>query len=214
MGEPAAHAHRQTPAKADGARRTRDMKGEAVMRARVVLFVLLVLVVLVVFARPSSAQGTPRVGLTMAVPGAVGLIWHATDALAIRPDLTFSQSASDSGASLTTSSTSVGVGVSALFYVRTWDNLRAYLSPRFGYKRSSVTYAGSSPLSPSSDAYSGSGAVGAEYLLHRRFAVFAETGFAYTHSDFTGTTSSPGLSLDSSSHTWGTRAGVGAILYF
>jgi hypothetical protein len=150
----------------------------------------------------------------MAVPGAIGLIWQATDGLAIRPDLTFSQSGSDSGASLTASSTSVGVGVSALFYVRKWDDLRAYLSPRFGYQRSSVTFAGSSPLSPSTNAYSGAGSVGVEYLLHRRFAVFAETGLGYTHSDVTGATSSPALSVDSSSHTWGTRAGVGAILYF
>jgi hypothetical protein len=181
------------------------------MRARVVLFVL---AVLVVSTRPSSAQDTGRIGLTMAVPGAIGLIWQATDGLAIRPDLTFSQSGSDSGASLTASSTSVGVGVSALFYVRKWDDLRAYLSPRFGYQRSSVTFAGSSPLSPSTNAYSGAGSVGVEYLLHRRFAVFAETGLGYTHSDVTGATSSPALSVDSSSHTWGTRAGVGAILYF
>ena len=170
------------------------------MRAPVVLMAL---GILVVSARPSGAQEKGQIGLTMAVPGAVGLIWQATDGLAIRPDFTFSQSGSDSSASLTTSSTSIGVGVSALFYVRKWESLRAYLSPRFGYQRTSVTYAGSSPLSPSSNAYTGSGSIGAEYLLHHRFAVFAETGLAYSHSEITGSSSLP--AFDSSSHTWGTR---------
>jgi hypothetical protein len=178
------------------------------MRAR---FVMAILAMMVLLARPSSAQETGRVGLTMAFPAAVGIIWHATDGLALRPDFTFSQSSSG-GASLTASSASVGLGVSALFYVRKWDNLRAYLSPRFGYQRSSFTYPGSAPASVSTNTYSGSGSFGAEYLLHRRFAVFAETGLIYSHLNSDAAAS--GLSLDSSSHTWGTRAGVGAILYF
>jgi hypothetical protein len=172
---------------------------------------LMVILAMIATARPSSAQETGRVGLTMAFPAAVGVIWHATDALAIRPDFTFSQSSSG-GASLAASSDSVGLGVSALFYVRKWDNLRAYLSPRFGYQWSSFTYPGSSPASISTNTYSGSGSFGAEYLLHRRFAVFAETGLIYSHAS-SGAAAS-GLSLDASSHTWGTRAGIGAILYF
>ena len=176
------------------------------MRARLVMFVLVV----IVSARPSSAQETGQVGLTMAFPASVGIIWQAADGLAIRPDFTFSASGSDS---LATSSTSVGVGVSALFYVRKWDNLRAYVSPRFGYQRSSFTFSGS-PSSPSTSTYTGSGSFGAEYQLHRRFAVFAETGLAYGRANITDTTLAPGFSLNTSSHTWGTRAGIGAILYF
>ena len=173
------------------------------MRAGLVMFIL---VGVVATARPAGAQETGQVGLTMAFPAAVGVIWHATDGLAIRPDFTFSQSGSNS---FTTSSTSVGVGVSALFYVRKWDNLRAYLSPRFGYQRSSFTSAGSSLSSPSTITNSGSGSFGAAYLLHRRFAIYAEAGLAYSH-----TRSPSSISVDSSSHSWGTRAGVGAILYF
>jgi len=149
----------------------------------------------------------------MAFPAAVGVIWRATDGLAIRPDFTFSQSG-NGGDSLTSSNASVGLGVSALFYVRKWDNLRAYVSPRFGYQRSSFTYPGSSPSSISTNTYSGAGSFGAEYLLHRRFAVFAETGLVYSHASTGGATIYPGLSLETSSHTWGTRAGIGAIVYF
>ena len=171
------------------------------MRARLVTFIL---GMIVVSARPSIAQETGHVGLTMAFPAAIGVIWQATDALAIRPDFTFSQTGSDS---ISASSTSLGVGVSALLYVRTWDNLRAYLSPRFGYQWSSSTFAISSPSSSSTNTYSVGGSFGAEYQLHRRFAVFAETGIVYART-------SSGFSPGSSAHTWGTRAGVGAILYF
>jgi hypothetical protein len=166
------------------------------------------LLALIASARPSSAQETGAVGLTMSFPAAVGIIWQATDGLAIRPDFTFSNSGSDS---LTTSSTAVGVGVSALFYVRKWDSLRAYVSPRFGYQRSSFMFSGS-PSSPSTTTYSGSGSFGAEYQLHRRFAMFAETGLAYSRANSTDT--APGVPLTTSSHNWGTRAGVGGILYF
>jgi hypothetical protein len=176
------------------------------MRSPLVLFLL----ALIVSGRPASAQETGAVGLTMSFPAAVGIAWQATDALAIRPDFTFSNSGSDS---LTTSSTAVGVGVSALFYVRKWDSLRAYVSPRFGYQRSSFTFSGS-PSAPSTNTYTGSGSVGAEYQLHRRFAVFAETGLAYSRAHSADTTLAPGVPLTTSSHTWGTRAGVGAILYF
>jgi hypothetical protein len=173
---------------------------------------LMVILAMTLTARPSSAQDTGRVGLTMAFPAAVGVIWHATDGLAIRPDFTFSQTSRDEEVSFTASSASVGLGVSALFYVHRWDNLHAYLSPRFGYQRTSFTYPGSSPASLATNTYSGSGSFGAEYLLHRRFAVFAETGLIYSHANNDG--ANPGVSLESSSHAWGTRAGIGAILYF
>jgi len=176
------------------------------MRMPGVLFLL----ALIVSARPASGQETGAVGLTMSFPAAVGIVWQATDALAIRPDFTFSNSSSDS---LSTSNSAVGVGVSALFYVRKWDGLRAYLSPRFGYQRSSFAVSGSF-ASPSTNTYSGSGSVGAEYQLHPRFAVFAETGLAYSRAKTGDTTLAPGFPIQSSSHTWGTRAGVGAILYF
>ena len=170
--------------------------------------VVFILGIIVVSARPSSAQESSRVGLTMAFPGAVGVIWQATNGMAIRPDFTFSQSGNSPA---NTSSTSVGVGVSALFYVKKWDSLRAYLSPRFGYQRSSLT-SSSSFSSPSPTTYAGSGSLGAEILLHGRFAVYAETGLMYSHTKTSNTSLT--ISFDSSSHTWGTRAGVGAILYF
>jgi hypothetical protein len=174
-------------------------------------FALLSLALVIVSARPSIAQESGQVGVTMAYPASIGVIWHATDELAIRPDFTFSNSESGSLASSTTQG---GIGVSALYYVRKWDNLRAYVSPRFGYQHASLTSGSSSSLTTSSNNYSYSGSFGAEYLLHRRFAVFAETGFGYTRSTSGSSSALPALSFQSDSHNWGTRAGVGAIFYF
>ncbi len=177
------------------------------MRRSLALFSL---ALVVMSARSSNAQDVAHVGLTMAFPAAVGIIWQATDRLAIRPDFQFSQSSSGS---LSSSSLSTTVGVSALFYVRKWDNLRAYLSPRFGYQHSSVTLTGTA-VNPSQDQYSYAGSFGAEYQLHRRFAVFGEAGITYSHTVADNPSGFSGASVSTTGHIWGTRAGLGAIVYF
>src|SRR4051812_40776 len=102
------------------------------MRAR---HILSALVICTACARSSNAQEPGRVGLTIAFPASVGIVWEATDNLAVRPDFAFSQASSDS---LTSSSNAAGFGVSVLLYVRKWDALRAYVAPRFSYMRTSV----------------------------------------------------------------------------
>jgi hypothetical protein len=191
----------------------------------------------------ARAQEKGRTGLTVAFPAAVGVIWHVTDRVALRPDVSFSWSSSSpdpaSASSFTSSGNgaSVGVGLSGLFYVRKWEGLSAYVSPRFSYARNSTTLTTTistvtlvgpgggldSTLSSvetegTSSTYSLSGAFGAQYSLSRKFGVFGEAGFGYSHSR-TSTTSSPSLpSLSSSSgvtvNAIGTRAGVGVIFYF
>jgi hypothetical protein len=183
------------------------MIGGHIMRRSLALFSL---ALVVLSARPSNAQDVGHVGLTMAFPAAVGVIWQATDRLAIRPDFQFSQSAVGS---LGSSSLSTAVGVSALFYVRKWDNLRTYLSPRFGFQHTSLTTTGSVENPFSQDQYSYAGSFGAEYQLHRRFAVFGEAGITYSHTVMDNPAGF-GASVSNTGHTWGTRAGVGAIVYF
>ena len=65
------------------------MIGGHIMRRSLALFSL---ALVVLSARPSNAQDAGHVGLTIAFPAAVGVIWQATDRLAIRPDFQFSQS--------------------------------------------------------------------------------------------------------------------------
>ena len=86
------------------------------------------------------AQERGQVGLTMGYPPAVGLVWHVTDLVAVRPEISFTSSASDPTSipvlgTSTSSSSTLGVGVSALFYLWKWDALRAYVAPRFTYSR-------------------------------------------------------------------------------
>ena len=190
-------------------------------------------------AASAAAQDRGRVGLVMGYPASVGIIWHATGGVAIRPEFTVGNTSietstssipSSSGPFPTPSTTvttkgdsrTLGVGISALFDLHRWDNLRAYFSPRFSYSdlqsttESSVS-SGPAVLAPNRTDTDGrsisvSGSFGAQYLLGHRFAVFGETGVAYSDSDSTG------ISVSSRSTTttsgWGLRSGVGVAFYF
>jgi len=188
----------------------------------------------------ARAQDTPRVGITMGYPAAVGVIWNVADRFALRPEMTFSGSTSDSSigdiVGVTTGSSNdgfqIGAGLSALIYMGRWDALRTYVSPRFSYSRTrtSGTSTGSSS-EITSRSYLTSGSFGAQYSLGRRFGVFGEIGLAYTSTTTTQsltllqTISFPGLPgapitttvlsrSDSHGKTWGPRSGAGVIFYF
>jgi hypothetical protein len=118
-----------------------------------------VLLIAAVFAVPSfsSAQDTPRFGVVMGYPAAVGVLWNVADRLAVRPQLTISKGSGESTTTTTlptglpsipsftttttssSSSWSAGVGVSALVYLTKGEALRTYVCPGFTYSRSSTT---------------------------------------------------------------------------
>ena len=112
---------------------------------------LMVLLVLV-NCRAVNAQEKKRAGVTMGYPASVGFVFHVTDRVALRPELSFDKSSSKQSTDIvyypsrdrTSSSTSndasvVGVGLSALFYAGKWDNVRTYVSPRITYTRLTTT---------------------------------------------------------------------------
>jgi len=172
---------------------------------------LLAVAVVLLSSPPSRAQEVGQIGVTLAYPAAIGVVWHVTDQLAIRPDFSFSNSSSDTLGS----STTVNYGVSGLWYFQRWDNLRAYVSPRFGYSRFSASISTTVLSSaPTTNAYSGAGSFGLQYRLHDRLSVFGETGLQYNHASTTSTDVATGTSDSTSAHTWSTRAGVGMIFYF
>lgn len=180
-------------------------------------FVLSIAVPLVLVAVGANAQDKGQIGITMGYPTSIGLIWHASDTVALRPEFAFSHSSSTGSSTATfagssSDSTTWQGGISALLYVHKWDKASAYLTPRFSYSRltssNTQTYNGSSVTSSSTgNVYSIAGSLGAQYSLSRRFGVFGEAGIAYTDQ----TTSYP--SSESKTKAWGTRAGVGVILY-
>jgi len=199
---------------------------------------LVLAVVLLLWSRAAAFAEDPKVGVLLGYPTAFGLIWQVSERVALRPDLTFSFASGESSLS-TSDNTAVGVGLSGLFYTHRWDNARVYLSPRVTYSHSTTSSGPVAPNSPGvtvssidgrNSVYSVSGSVGAEYHLHRHVGLFGETGFAYSHSQTTSTSSitfspiqlgaaipSPPPSLSSStstSRTWGPRASAGVILYF
>ena len=151
---------------------------------------------------------TGKAGITMGYPAAIGFIWHIADSVAIRPEFTFSTSGFDG--SVSTDTTNLSTGVSALFYLASHDHVRGYLSPRFTYARGSTqSSSGDLPAgSFTSNTYGIIGSVGVQYAPIRKFSVFAEVGAGYTRS-----TESFDVGLDITSHGSGMRTGVGVIFY-
>ena len=164
---------------------------------------------------PAAAQEVHRVGLTAGYPAAVGLVWQVSDRFALRPDVSITRTATNSrggfDSETTTDSWSVGVGLSGLIYITSWEDLRAYLSPRFAYTRYRATsdyYAWNHRDSTKGRNYALSGSFGAEYTLARRFSVYFEAGLGYSDQHQRGSYSYN----DESS--WSTRTAVGAVFYF
>jgi opacity protein-like surface antigen len=172
---------------------------------------------LVVAPAVAAAQDTKKVGMTIAYPASVGLLWHASDKVAIRPDFSFGGSSSETetpGFSLGSDGWNVNVGISALFYLRTYDRLRTYVTPRFSYGHSSTTSDASDLIdavrTTTSNIVGGSGSFGAQYGLGDRFSLFGEIGFAFTHA----TTESTVVVTEGTSNNWGLRSGIGVVVYF
>jgi hypothetical protein len=174
----------------------------------------------------AAAQDTRKVGITMGYPASFGVLWHASDKVAIRPELGFSGSSNQTTASPVspTSGTieiegdgsSIGTGVSVLFYIGKYDRLRTYVTPRFTYSHSSstTTSSGTSGLPPISgtqttNSTGGSGSFGAQYAIGDRFSVYGELGFSFGHSSSTSSLSSS----KGSGNSWGLRSGVGVVFY-
>ena len=164
----------------------------------------------------AGAQEPHKVGITMGYPAAVGMLWHVSDKVAIRPEFTIGGSSSETSSSsldIEGSGWNVGTGVSALFYLRTEDKLRTYFSPRFSYAHTSSESSSSSltttELEQSSNALGVSGSFGAQYAVGDRFTVFGELGFAFSHSH--GKSSLQPVT--GTGNNWGLRSGVGIVYY-
>jgi hypothetical protein len=183
------------------------------------------------------AQEAHQVGLTMGYPATVGLMWHVSDRVSLRPEFSISTNTSDMTSvpvlgTSTSSSSTVVVGISALFYCWKWDALRAYVAPRFTYSRlegssertsETISFPSLSPVTTTTrtettiTTTSSAGLFGAQYSLHRRFSAFGEVGFGYSSTRSSARTTPPptfDISINPSAHGWSTRTGAGVIFYF
>lgn len=159
----------------------------------------------------ASAQEEGKVGITMGFPETVGLVWHATPNVAVRPEVSFSWSSSDQDL-VDTSGTVLSTGVSALFYVKRLDRLATYVSPRYSFRHTSTSFEG--PLGEDAESRSRahlfSGSFGAQYWLGERFSLFGELGLAYVRSS----AGDEGDGDDPTANQVGTRSAVGVVFYF
>ena len=156
----------------------------------------------------ASAQDHGAVGITMAFPTSIGVIFHATDKVAVRPEFTFTRNSTETNTVDSTSWT-VGTGVSALFYLSSHDRVQTYVTPRFSYSHSDSSVAGGAISGATAESTGFAGSFGAEYSPSARFSVFGEVGIGYTHS----TSKSDVSGTELKANSWGTRGGVGIIFY-
>lgn len=176
------------------------------------------------------AQEHGRGGLSMGYPANISVIWHVTERIAIRPgvsvvhnsvdfssNLTFSFGGVSISTTTTTESTAVGLATDALFYVKSWDNVRAYVAGGYEYRRFTAKSV-SSTVDPlpgatrtetrrtTTNGHQVIGTFGAQYTPHRRFGVFGEVGVSYSES--------AARSLEPDFRTVSTSTGAGIVFYF
>jgi hypothetical protein len=154
----------------------------------------------------------------MGYPASIGVLWHVNERMAIRPELSFDFFSSETENETTlpidpdTSQDghSVSVGLSALFYVSRWDMTRAYVVPRYAYLHTSSSIEGPFDIirDSSGRAHDVSVSFGAQHTLGERFAIYGELGLAFERVTTEVSTS------ELRRTGFGTRSGVGVVVYF
>ncbi len=188
---------------------------------RIVRLASVVTLILWGSAANSFAQDPGDIGLSMGYPSSVAVIWHMTNRVAIRPEVSLNWSSTEfetdlpiDGGELSTDSFSTGIGVGALFYLSTTDRLRTYISPRINYVRTSIdTNAPFTPdLERTLDGFQVAGSFGGQFAVSDRFSVFGEVGLAYSKT--TTTLEISPVNTETRMRTFGTRTTAGVTLYF
>jgi hypothetical protein len=172
--------------------------------------------------RPAAAQPARTVGVTMGYPAGIGVLWHVSDRIALRPDVvvtrgTTSTTTRSIGGATTGAQTdwTASGGLSALVTMRDIDRLRLYVVPRVAYVRaesSTDDTTGLGAFGSSTDGVLASGALGAQYGLGDRVAVYGEAGVQYLRQEFE---SAFGTSTSRATLTQvGLRSAIGLVVYF
>ncbi|MFB3852311.1 MAG: outer membrane beta-barrel protein [Vicinamibacterales bacterium] len=182
--------------------------------------VLVLLLAGIVAGGPAWAQEQGQVGVNLGFP-TVGVTWHATDTIAMRPEFTFmfGSTSSSQGSGVEASEADqwgLGFGLSALFYLREWDGLRGYIAPRFAIVHAStdsIATTSGSKRKTSGNNYDLGAIAGVQYAISSRLNVFGELGLGY--SNRRSETEGPG-STDLETTTWALapRSAIGLIVYF
>lgn len=181
------------------------------------LLPLLLLASAIVPAATANAQERGQTGIAMGYPTNIALIWHASDKLAIRPEVNFVHTSSETETTFLSSASStdtwnVSIGASALWYVANTDTVRTYVSSRLTYGRSSTDSSNNSGDPITSHNLALSGSFGAQYAPVRKLSVFGEVGYGFTRGSSKFVT--PIGTSESIGWAWSPRTAVGVIFYF
>ena len=132
-----------------------------------------VLVLPVLFVAQSAALAQDRdVGISMGYPVAVGVAFHLTDSVALRPEISFTHISSDSDSGfgdISIDNYTYEIGISGLLYAGRRDKLRAYVTPGYAHRRTGGSNDVSVFPEVGSITVSGhnfQGSFGAQYSLH------------------------------------------------
>jgi opacity protein-like surface antigen len=151
---------------------------------------------------PLAAQDTNRVALVVGLHG-LGVLVPISSTTAVRLDGALSKTSTGDFHAWNES-----VGMSALFYLRSWDALRSFVGPRVSYSYSSSTGGATAKT------WTGQLFVGAEYALGRRFGVFGEAGLSYGRTTSTRVSPTNEIFPTTPSTSWSTMNGVGLLFRF
>jgi hypothetical protein len=154
-------------------------------------------IALVVTGASAAAQNAGEVGVVFQVPVALGVIWHASEGFALRPEVSYSTA---TGTGLTQKTWSLAVNTP--YYLSSRNHVQTYLSPRVGYSRTTNSTPGSPGVLPTSTNWSGAGSFGVQYSPTPALSIYGENGISYSS-----------ITSSSNSHFWGPRSALGLILY-
>lgn len=177
---------------------------------RVILSVAVIAALLAV-STPAFAQQTRKAAVIASSGSSIGLLLHTGESISIRPEFFFSKNSNEihtgSSAATVFDTWQLGGAVSGLFYMGKPAAFRTYLSPRFAVSHSDSNSTGA-------NSYAVSGSFGAQQTIGDRFHVFGEFGVNYGWQSSESASSLSLTTTTSKSHSFGTRAVVGAGFYF
>jgi len=149
-------------------------------RFPVALLVMVALIPAIVSAQDKAGE-TRKFGLT--IPN-IGLIWHITDNVAFVPDITFIHNWSTFGSDSTLykhSGNGVAVNAALRLYIQDWKGIRFYVTPKYGFSRSSSSSESQSGSGSSGiNTHSVTGAWGLQYAVTDRISLFGDIGARYS----------------------------------
>ena len=171
--------------------------------------VCLTAAVLLCASSASAQTATSGIGITIGYPASIGVLVNTSDAIAVRPELSFTTTSISPTSDVKSTSHSFTIGADALFYLHTYDRVRTYVAPHLDYSHASSSGPSSSDVSITNHGIGVAGSFGAQYTPTDRFGIFGEVGLGFTHSSLSSNTFGSGGTVNG----WGTRAGVGVIFY-